>query len=49
VRRYLESYARALKNQPFQRVYIDAFAGTGDRTDKRRETLPLLDLPNSRP
>ena len=45
VRRYLEIYARALKNQPFQRIYIDAFAGTGDRTDKRREALPLLDLP----
>jgi three-Cys-motif partner protein len=45
VRRYLEIYAQALKNQPFQRIYIDAFAGTGDRTDKRRETLPLLDLP----
>jgi len=45
VRRYLERYAQALKNQPFQRIYIDAFAGTGDRTDKRRETLPLLDLP----
>lgn len=45
VRRYLEIYAQALKNQPFQRVYIDAFAGTGDRTDRRRATLPLLDLP----
>jgi len=45
VRRYLEMYAKALKNQSFQRVYIDAFAGTGDRTDKRRATLPLLDLP----
>jgi three-Cys-motif partner protein len=45
VRRYLEMYAQALKNQAFQRIYIDAFAGTGDRTDKRRETLPLLDLP----
>ena len=45
VRRYLEIYAQALKNQPFQRVYIDAFAGTGGRTEKRRETLPLLDLP----
>jgi three-Cys-motif partner protein len=45
VRRYLEIYAKALKNQPFERVYIDAFAGTGDRTDKRREALPLLDLP----
>jgi len=46
VRRYVEIYAQALKNQAFQRVYIDAFAGTGDRTDKRRETLPLLDLPD---
>jgi three-Cys-motif partner protein len=45
VREYLKLYATALKNQSFQRIYIDAFAGTGDRTDKRRETLPLLDLP----
>lgn len=45
VKRYLEIYAQALKLQPFQRIYIDAFAGTGDRTDKRRESLPLLDLP----
>ena len=45
VRRYLEMYAQALKNQVFQGVYIDAFAGTGDRTDKRREAVPLLDLP----
>jgi|SRR5215831_9322621 len=45
VRRYLDIYAQALKNQPFQRLYIDAFAGTGGRTEKRRETLPLLDLP----
>ncbi len=45
VREYLKLYATALKNQSFQRIYIDAFAGTGDRIDKRRETLPLLDLP----
>ena len=45
VRRYLEMYAQALKNQAFQRVYIDAFAGTGDRTDRRREAVPLLDVP----
>jgi three-Cys-motif partner protein len=45
VRRYLQAYAQALKNQPFRRIYIDAFAGTGDRTDKRRKVLPLLDLP----
>jgi three-Cys-motif partner protein len=41
----LERYAQALKDQPFQRIYIDAFAGTGGRTDKQRETLPLLDIP----
>lgn len=45
VREYLKLYANALKNQPFQRIYIDAFAGTGDRSEKRRATLPLLDLP----
>jgi three-Cys-motif partner protein len=45
VRRYLETYAQALKNQAFERVYVDAFAGTGDRTDNRRASLPLLDLP----
>jgi three-Cys-motif partner protein len=45
VRRYLEVYVRALRNQSFERMYVDAFAGTGDRIDKRRESLPLLDLP----
>jgi three-Cys-motif partner protein len=45
VRRYLESYAQALKNQRFQRVYIDAFAGTGDRVNKVRAAAPFLDLP----
>lgn len=45
VRRYLQTYAQALKNQPFTRVYIDAFAGTGERTGRQRETLPLLDPP----
>ncbi len=29
VRRYLEAYQTALKNQPFNTIYIDAFAGTG--------------------
>jgi three-Cys-motif partner protein len=31
LKKYLESYNTALKNQPFKRVYIDAFAGTGYR------------------
>jgi three-Cys-motif partner protein len=30
---YLRAYATALKNQPFKRWYIDAFAGTGFRSD----------------
>ncbi len=45
VRRYLEIYAQALKNQPFQRIYIDAFAGTGNRTSKRHEVMSLLSRP----
>jgi three-Cys-motif partner protein len=40
-------YAQALKNQAFQRVYIDAFAGTGGRTDKRTASFPLLDFPEA--
>ena len=32
---YFGSYATALKNQVFQCWYIDAFAGTGDRVDRR--------------
>ena len=34
VRGYLVAYNTALKNQPFTRIYIDAFAGTGYRTSK---------------
>lgn len=30
LQRYLNAYTTALKNQPFQLWYIDAFAGTGD-------------------
>jgi len=29
--KYLTSYTIALKNTPFQKLYIDAFAGTGYR------------------
>src|ERR1700675_5063885 len=42
---YLTGYAQALKRQPFRRIYIDAFAGTGDRAAKRHETANLLDVP----
>src|SRR5215831_16586388 len=43
LRAYLNAYAQALKNQPFRRYYIDAFAGTGDRAVKRQEAASLLE------
>jgi len=33
--KYLDAYNTALKKQPFTRVYVDAFAGTGYREQKR--------------
>jgi three-Cys-motif partner protein len=33
--KYLRAYMTALKNQPFRRAYIDAFAGTGYRAAKQ--------------
>lgn len=42
VRAYLTAYVTALKDQPFDLVYVDAFAGTGFRTKKQRhEQLDL--------
>jgi three-Cys-motif partner protein len=35
--KYLSAYNTALKHQPFQRIYIDAFAGTGYREKRQRE------------
>jgi three-Cys-motif partner protein len=43
VRRYISVYTTALKYQPFQRLYIDAFAGTGERTAKTNTEGPLLE------
>ncbi|HUS46021.1 MAG TPA: three-Cys-motif partner protein TcmP [Phycisphaerae bacterium] len=34
---YLRAYNTALKNQPFTRIYVDAFAGTGYRMQKQRD------------
>lgn len=34
---YLESYTNALKNTRFQKLYIDAFAGTGYRDTRRAD------------
>ena len=35
LRQYLTAYTTALKSQPFELVYIDAFAGTGRREELR--------------
>jgi three-Cys-motif partner protein len=45
LRAYLIGYAQALKHQNFRRYYIDAFAGTGDRTFKRQEAATLMEIP----
>ncbi len=37
LKKYLQAYNIALKNQPFERVYIDAFAGTGYRQQRTRQ------------
>lgn len=42
IRKYLAAYTTALKNQPFRRLYIDAFAGSGYRTAKDARSEDLL-------
>jgi three-Cys-motif partner protein len=54
LRRYLEAYLKVMKKQPFETWYIDAFAGTGYRTCKPKDsmasTVPLLpDLATEEP
>ena len=34
LRRYLDAYTTALKNQPFNLIYVDAFAGSGSWTPR---------------
>jgi three-Cys-motif partner protein len=41
---YMSAYTTALKNKGFTLVYIDAFAGSGERTETRA-ALPLFDSP----
>jgi three-Cys-motif partner protein len=48
LRAFLQSFTRALKHQGFVLIYIDAFAGSGDRTDVI-PVLPLLDGDNADP
>lgn len=38
---YLQAFSLALRDQDFSRIYIDAFAGSGDRTEIRA-SLPLF-------
>ena len=42
LKQYLQAYAVALKDKGFARLYIDAFAGTGSRTEIRA-AIHLLD------
>jgi len=47
VQKYLTAYTTALKNTPFDLIYIDAFAGTGYRdikSDESQQTLMFPDL-----
>jgi len=37
LKKYLDAYNTALKKQPFKRVYIDAFAGTGYRQQRKKQ------------
>lgn len=36
---YLQGYTTALKKTPFQKLYVDAFAGTGYRDVRRNDTV----------
>jgi three-Cys-motif partner protein len=47
VRKYLPAYTTALKNFPFQLMYVDAFAGTGYRTSANDASArrQLLEFP----
>lgn len=38
VAQYLKAYTTALKRQPFTLIYVDAFAGTGERRTARADT-----------
>jgi three-Cys-motif partner protein len=38
MQRYFSAYAQALKNQPFAKWYVDAFAGTGQRSEAKANT-----------
>ena len=41
IEKYLGAYTTALKNQRFETVYFDAFAGTGEIPISDMDSLPL--------
>jgi len=45
IRKYLLAYAQVLKRKQLTRLYIDAFAGTGDRATERCSEQALFELP----
>ena len=45
IEKYLSAYTIALKNRPFHKIYIDAFAGTGYRQIKRDNDSDDLLIP----
>lgn len=51
LKKYLQAYIKVLKYQPFELLYIDAFAGTGYRQPKHKKALgpPTLELFPNRP
>lgn len=46
VSEYLKAYTTSLKNQPFRLIYIDAFAGTGYRTNEFTDSHQALLFPD---
>jgi three-Cys-motif partner protein len=46
LRQYLTAYATALKKQPFELIYIDAFAGTGYREPQGADARNALLFPD---
>lgn len=48
LREYLQAFSTALQNKRFLRIYIDAFAGTGHKTEERA-ALPLFDGDEAHP
>src|SRR3954466_3523619 len=48
LRDYLHSFSVALADQQFSKIYIDAFAGSGDRTEVHA-SLPLFGSDHAEP